>query len=203
MHSPKITPTNHALCRAFLCGAAPAHVPAYRLSGIALPYPQHTTTPLLLDISTAAADPLGFSYSTTRHWTYRNKRPSVHWPPPVMINTAPRCFYLSSFHLRRTSVLAFFFKGGCETMYPIKDYPSPITRELVHLAAEYGQSLEFAKDPKIRGDAHRFVRFRFTNRAEMRAFERFVLDHDFQAKLQVAEDDGHNVYTIMCSAAVD
>jgi len=58
-------------------------------------------------------------------------------------------------------------------MYPIKDYPNPITRELIDLANEYGQSLEFAKDPKVRGDARRFVRFRFTNRPEMRAFERF------------------------------
>ena len=88
-------------------------------------------------------------------------------------------------------------------MYPIKDYPNPITRELIDLAAEYGQSLEFAKDPKMRADVRRFVRFRFTNRPEMRAFERFVLDHGFQATLQVDEDDDHNVFTMMCPAAVD
>ncbi len=88
-------------------------------------------------------------------------------------------------------------------MYPIKDYPNPITHELIDLAAEYGQSLEFAKDPKVRGDARRFVRFRFTNRPEMRAFERFVLDHGFQATLQVDEDEGSDVYTMMCRAEVD
>lgn len=88
-------------------------------------------------------------------------------------------------------------------MYLIKHYPCPATRELIELAAEYGQSLEFAKDPKIRGDARRFAQFRFTNRAEMRAFERFVLDHGFQATLQVDEDDDHNVFTMMCPAAVD
>jgi hypothetical protein len=88
-------------------------------------------------------------------------------------------------------------------MYPIKDYPNPITHELIDLAAEYGQSLEFAKDPKVRGDAQRFVRFRFTSRPGMRAFKRFVLDHGFQAALQVDEDDNHNVYTMMCPAAVD
>jgi predicted DNA-binding transcriptional regulator AlpA len=54
-----------------------------------MPHPQHTTTPLLLDIR-AAADLLGFSYSTIRHWTYRSKRPPAHWPQPVKINTALR-----------------------------------------------------------------------------------------------------------------
>jgi hypothetical protein len=42
----------------------------------------------------------------------------------------------SSFHLRRASVLAFFCKGGSETMYPIKNYANPITRDLIDLAAE-------------------------------------------------------------------
>jgi hypothetical protein len=88
-------------------------------------------------------------------------------------------------------------------MYLIKDYPSPITRELIDLANEYGQAIAFARDAKARGDTRRFAQFRFTNRAEMRAFERFVLDHGFQATLQVDEDDDHNVFTMMCPAAVD
>jgi len=88
-------------------------------------------------------------------------------------------------------------------MYPIKNYANPITRDLIDLAAEYGLSLEFVKNPKVRADARRFVRFRFTNRPEMRAFERFVLDHGFQGALRVDEDDDHNVYMMMCPAAVD
>jgi predicted DNA-binding transcriptional regulator AlpA len=54
-----------------------------------MPHPQHTATPLLLDIR-AAADLLGFSYSTIRHWTYRSKQPPAHWPQPVKINAALR-----------------------------------------------------------------------------------------------------------------
>lgn len=88
-------------------------------------------------------------------------------------------------------------------MYLIKDYSNPITRELIELAADYGQSLEFAKDPQVQGDARRFVRFRFTSRPEMRAFKRLLLDRGFQATLQEDEDDDHNVFTMMCLAAVD
>jgi predicted DNA-binding transcriptional regulator AlpA len=54
-----------------------------------MPHPQHTATPLLLDIR-AAADLLGFSYSTIRLWTYRSKQPPAHWPQPVKINAALR-----------------------------------------------------------------------------------------------------------------
>lgn len=54
-----------------------------------MPHPQHTATPLLLDIR-AAADLLGFSYSTIRHWTYRSKQPPAHWPQPVKINASLR-----------------------------------------------------------------------------------------------------------------
>lgn len=88
-------------------------------------------------------------------------------------------------------------------MYPLRDYPNPITRELIALAAEYGQAIGFAKDPKVRGDTRRFALFRFTNRAEMRAFERFVLDRGLQAALRVDEDDDRDVYTMMCPVAVD
>jgi hypothetical protein len=88
-------------------------------------------------------------------------------------------------------------------MYPIKDYPNPITRELIDLANEYGQAMAFARDSKARGDTRRFAQFRYKNRSEMRAFRQFVLDRGFQATLQVDEDEGNDVYTMMCRAAVD
>jgi hypothetical protein len=88
-------------------------------------------------------------------------------------------------------------------MYLIKDYPNPITRELIDLANEYGQAIAFGRDAKAPGDTQRFAQFRFTNRAEMRAFRQFVLNRGFQATLQVDEDEGNDVYTMMCPAAVD
>jgi hypothetical protein len=88
-------------------------------------------------------------------------------------------------------------------MYLIKNYPSPITRELIDLANEYGQAMAFARDAKSRADTRRFAQFRYKNRSEMRAFRQFVLDRGFQATLQVDEDDDHNVYTMKCPAAVD
>lgn len=105
------------------------------------------------------------------------------------------------FDLLRAFVVAFLSKGIMSSMYPIKDYPNPMTRELINLANEYGQDLTFAKEPTERSGERRFVRFSFSSRPAMQAFQRFLLGRGFLGDLRVVEDLDRNAYTITCPSA--